>query len=117
MAMLFCRRRISGSKAAASPVDASVTMAISGSMPSAAANASYQAAYHCGCWNGVGGLVSFQRAAAAFQSRINSTRNPDARALARASSFPTLVVSVVIAMVRLRGLLQIDELAGLGGVE
>src|SRR5207244_7436032 len=43
--------------------------------------------------------------------------NPDARAAARASNFPTLVVSVVIAMVRLRGLLQIDELAGLGGVE
>ena len=47
----------SGSKAAASPVDASVTMAIKGSMPSAVAKASYQAAYHCGCWNGVGGLM------------------------------------------------------------
>ena len=53
MAMLFCRRRISGSNAAGSPVDASVTMAINGSTPSAPAKASYQASYHCGCWNGV----------------------------------------------------------------
>ena len=105
--MLFCRRRISGSSAAGSPVDASVTTAISGSTPSAPAKAAYQASYHCGCWNGVDGLMSFQRATACFQSRSNSTRNPAARLVDRArpvaphwSSAPSSAVAAYAAFGR-----------------
>src|SRR4051812_891464 len=101
-------------------------MAIRGSTRSAPAKASYQAATHCGCWNGVDGLMSFQRATAAFQSATSSTRYPVARAIVRASSFPAWVVStVMIAIVRLCRLGhvfgqifgQIEKLAGLRLVE
>src|SRR5258708_22164170 len=116
--MPLCRRLISGSNAACSPLAASVTTAINGSLPPAPAKAPYHAAHHCGCWNGVDGLMSFQRAAACFQSWTSSTRNLAARVFVRASSVTAWVIrTVIVWAVRLRRLRQVDDLAGLRGIE
>src|SRR6266404_8189362 len=116
--MPLCRRRISGSNAAWSPLAASVTTAINGSTSSAPAKAPYQASHHCGCWNGVDGLMSCQRAVACFQSRTSSTRKLAARVFGRASSFTKCSAStVIVGTIRSRRLRQVDDLAGLGGIE
>src|SRR5260370_28263637 len=116
--MPLCRRRISGSNAAWSPLTASVTTAINASTPSAPAKAPYHASHHCGCWNGVVGLMSFQRAAACSQSRTSSTRKLAARVFGRASSFTKCSAStVIVGTIRSRRLRQVDDHAGLGGIE